>query len=82
MADVIQPVQAVEDGERSLPVNGGNGGTGRAATPHSARRDPPASRRVYVPGTRPDVRVPVREVDLSGGNPPVRLYDTSGPHGD
>jgi phosphomethylpyrimidine synthase len=27
------------------------------------------------------VRVPAREVSLSGGEPPVRLYDTSGPQG-
>jgi len=36
-------------------------------------------RKVYVEGSRPDLRVPFAEVDLSGGNPPVRLYDTSGP---
>jgi phosphomethylpyrimidine synthase len=35
--------------------------------------------KVYVEGPRPDIRVPFREVPLSGGNPPVRLYDTSGP---
>jgi phosphomethylpyrimidine synthase len=39
-------------------------------------------RKVYVQGSRPDVRVPFAEVDLSGGNPPVRLYDTSGPGSD
>jgi phosphomethylpyrimidine synthase len=33
----------------------------------------------YVQGSRPDIRVPYREVPLSGGNPPARLYDTSGP---
>jgi len=37
----------------------------------------PHSRKVYVDGGR--VRVPVREVMLSGGESPVRLYDTSGP---
>ena len=37
-----------------------------------------ASRKVYVTGSRPDIRVPMREIALSGGNPPVRLYDTSG----
>ena len=47
-----------------------------------------ASTRVYVDGSRPDVRVPMREVALSpaagNGSPdsPVRLYDTSGLHGD
>jgi len=49
----------------------------------------PKSRKVYVAGTLyPDVRVPFREIALSptmshaGGvtaNPPVRVYDTSGP---
>ena len=35
--------------------------------------------RVYVQGSRPDIRVPFREVALSGDNPAVRLYDTAGP---
>jgi phosphomethylpyrimidine synthase len=39
----------------------------------------PASRKVYVLGSRPDLRVPMREVCLHGGEPPLRLYDTSGP---
>ncbi len=38
----------------------------------------PSSRRVYLEGER--VRVPMREVTLSGGEPPLRIYDTSGPH--
>jgi phosphomethylpyrimidine synthase len=41
-----------------------------------------ASRKVYVSGRRADVRVPVREITLSGGEPPLRLYDTSGPYTD
>jgi phosphomethylpyrimidine synthase len=41
-----------------------------------------AARRVYVPGSRPDLKVPFREVVVGGGEPPVRLYDTSGPAGD
>jgi phosphomethylpyrimidine synthase len=36
-------------------------------------------RKVYATGSRPDIQVPFREVQLSGGNPPLRLYDTSGP---
>ena len=39
----------------------------------------PNSRKVYI-GDR-DVRVPMREVTLSGDEPSVRLYDTSGPRG-
>ena len=38
----------------------------------------PNSRRVYVEGPH-GLRVPVRQIALSGGNPPLRVYDTSGP---
>src|SRR3954462_14343279 len=39
-------------------------------------------RKVYVEGQRPDIRVPFASVELSDGNEPVRLYDTSGPGSD
>ncbi len=39
----------------------------------------PSSRQVLVDGDR--VRVPMREIALSGGEPPLRVYDTSGPRG-
>ncbi|ARP41420.1 phosphomethylpyrimidine synthase ThiC [Geobacillus thermodenitrificans] len=50
----------------------------------------PASRKVYVEGSRPDVRVPMREIALSPTktpqgeveNKPVRVYDTTGPYTD
>src|SRR6266704_6143370 len=42
----------------------------------------PASRKIHVTGTGPDIRVAMREVTLSGGEPPIRLYDTSGPYTD
>ena len=38
----------------------------------------PSSRKVYIEGTR-GVRVPMREVSLSGDEPPLRVPDTSGP---
>jgi phosphomethylpyrimidine synthase len=38
----------------------------------------PGSRRVHVDGGQ-GVRVPMREIALSGGEPPLRVYDTSGP---
>jgi phosphomethylpyrimidine synthase len=38
----------------------------------------PNSRKVHVEGTR-GVRVPMREINLSGGEPSLRVYDTSGP---
>ena len=37
-----------------------------------------ASRKVYVPGDRPGVKVPMREVQTRSGS--VRMYDTSGPY--
>jgi phosphomethylpyrimidine synthase len=40
----------------------------------------PNSRKVYVDGPQ-RVRVPMREIALSGGEPPLRVYDTSGPQG-
>ncbi|HET6762189.1 MAG TPA: phosphomethylpyrimidine synthase ThiC [Longimicrobiaceae bacterium] len=55
----------------------------RAETPASAGDYGsafPASRKVYVEG-RHGVRVPMREIVLSGGEPPLRVYDTSGPLG-
>ena len=43
----------------------------------------PASRKIYVEGGA-GVRAPLREVSLhdSANEPPVRLYDTSGPYTD
>ena len=40
----------------------------------------PNSRKVYVEG-RQGVRVPMREISLSGGEAPLRVNDTSGPLG-
>jgi phosphomethylpyrimidine synthase len=40
----------------------------------------PDSRKVYMDGPL-GVRVPMREIALSGGEPPLRVYDTSGPQG-
>jgi phosphomethylpyrimidine synthase len=41
----------------------------------------PASTKTYLQGSRPDLRVPMREVALSTGDSVV-LYDTSGPYTD
>ncbi|MGH7574544.1 MAG: phosphomethylpyrimidine synthase ThiC [Longimicrobiales bacterium] len=40
----------------------------------------PNSCKVYVDGAN-GIRVPFREITLSGGNAPLRVYDTSGPSG-
>ncbi len=53
----------------------------------------PRSRKVYITGSRPDIRVPMREISQSdtplhgaGGtaetNPPIQVYDCSGPYTD
>ncbi|MES2739620.1 MAG: phosphomethylpyrimidine synthase ThiC [Pseudomonadota bacterium] len=50
----------------------------------------PNSRKIYIEGSRPDIRVPMRQISQSdteasfGGekNPPVYVYDTSGPYTD
>jgi phosphomethylpyrimidine synthase len=50
----------------------------------------PNSRKIYVTGSRPDIRVPMREIAQAdtptslGGetNPPIYVYDTSGPYTD
>jgi phosphomethylpyrimidine synthase len=41
----------------------------------------PNSTKVYVEGPQ-GVRVPMREIALAGGEPPLRVYDTSGPGSD
>ncbi len=50
----------------------------------------PNSRKIYVQGSRPDIRVPMREISQSDTpasfgaekNPPIYVYDTSGPYTD
>jgi phosphomethylpyrimidine synthase len=64
-----------------------------AATAHvdaAAVQPLPNSRKVYVQGSRPDIRVPMRAISQSDTsasfgaekNPPVYVYDTSGPYTD
>ncbi|HYR34121.1 MAG TPA: phosphomethylpyrimidine synthase ThiC [Burkholderiales bacterium] len=52
-----------------------------AATAHvddAAVQSLPNSRKIYVGA----LRVPMREITQSGGNPPILVYDTSGPYTD
>ena len=45
----------------------------------------PGSRKIYAkPEAAPDLRVPVREIvlDASSGEPPLPVYDTTGPYTD
>jgi phosphomethylpyrimidine synthase len=50
----------------------------------------PQSRKVYIQGSRPDIQVPMRAISQSEtpasmgmeDNPPIHVYDTSGPYTD
>ncbi|GMQ97399.1 MAG: phosphomethylpyrimidine synthase ThiC [Gammaproteobacteria bacterium] len=50
----------------------------------------PNSRKIYVTGSRTDIKVPMREISQTGtriatgteSNPPVTVFDTSGPYTD
>ena len=46
----------------------------------------PGSKKVYVDGPREGMKVPMREIEQSDTNgvpnPPIRVYDTSGPYTD
>jgi phosphomethylpyrimidine synthase len=61
-----------------------------ATVDEAAIRPLPKSRKIYVEGSRPDIRVPMREISQAdteasfGGekNPPIYVYDTSGPYTD
>ncbi len=61
-----------------------------ATVDEAAVKPLPNSRKIYVEGSRPDIRVPMREITLSDTpvmfgeekNPPIYVYDTSGPYTD
>ena len=61
-----------------------------AAVDQAAITPLPNSRKIYVEGSRPDIRVPMREISQADtpasfgfeANPPVYVYDTSGPYTD
>src|SRR5688500_7525569 len=78
-------------GANGSKQNGAVAGSGEGTEAQSADVRLPNSRRVYVEGGAPGVRVPFREVSLQPTrlpdgrveeNEPVRVYDTSGPWGD
>ena len=65
----------------------------RTALAEEARRPFPQSRKIYVTGTLPGVRVPMREISQADSqpefavagktaNPGIPVYDTSGPYTD
>ena len=77
----------------ALAKNGQPNGTGQTTMTSPLTTAPfPASRKIYVNGALPGVRVPMREISLASTrtldgqapsvNPAVTVYDTSGPYTD
>src|SRR5688572_2817944 len=55
------------------------------ASPRVTTGPLPASRKIHVDGTmHPQIRVPMREIAThpTAGEPPLRVYDSSGPYTD
>ena len=71
-------------------ANGSAMGTEMAGDSYDAQQPLPNSRKVYIEGSRSDIRVPMREISLSPThtnagdeeNAPILVYDTSGPYTD
>jgi phosphomethylpyrimidine synthase len=61
------------------PLKNGNNGKLTVLPDVPGEQDLPASTKVFLQDG--ELRVPQREISLSGGEPPVRVYDTSGPQG-
>ncbi len=69
----------------NTPTNGHATTAGTDAVPQF-----PRSQKIYVEGSRPDIRVPMREITQhdtpamfgTEPNPPITVYDTSGPYTD
>jgi len=78
----------IADADSTRSAAGGNGGSPARSRVAPKTEDAgtdypgafPNSRKVYVEGTR-RIRVPMREIHLTGGEPPLRVHDTSGPLG-
>src|SRR2546427_7061574 len=75
----------------TMPTTEPNGTQRHPARENGATASQLGSRKVYVPGSTPEMRIPMREVTLTPTrtptgqmelNPPLRLYDTSGPYTD
>ena len=71
-------------------LNQKNFSSATATVDQAAIKPLPNSRKIHVQGSRPDIQVPMREIRLtdtmtSNGaekNPPIWVYDTSGPYTD
>jgi phosphomethylpyrimidine synthase len=80
--DVESPAAIGNSDAGAADVNGTRGKHRRRQTQALERADFerafPGSSKVHIDGPF-GMRVPLREISLSGGEPPLRVYDTSGP---
>jgi phosphomethylpyrimidine synthase len=87
---LLAPAQTIEKPRSHMNARTPEFLSATATVDEGAIRPLPKSRKIYVEGSRPDIRVPMREISQSdteasfGGekNPPVYVYDTSGPYTD
>lgn len=71
-------------------LNQKNFSNSTAQVDEAAVKPLPNSRKIYTTGSRPDIQVPMREISQSDTaasidaekNPPIYVYDTSGPYTD
>ena len=71
-------------------LNQKNFSNSTAQVDEAAVKPLPNSRKIYITGSRPDIQVPMREISQSDTaasigaekNPPIYVYDTSGPYTD
>lgn len=70
----------------AIEADNAKASSGKFSNPQPLSTGPlPASRRIYVAGARhAQINVPMREIDVhpTAGEPPLRVYDTSGPYTD
>src|SRR5260221_8164722 len=88
---MVFPLAEIENEATRSPMNANDQFFARDAHVDAAAVAPlPASRKIYVQGSRADLRVPMREITQSETpasfgverNPPLTVYDTSGTYTD
>src|SRR5260221_8750702 len=88
---MVFPLAEIENEATRSPMNANDQFFARDAHVDAAAVAPlPASQKIYVQGSRADIRVPMREITQSETpasfgaetNPPLAVYDTSGPYTD
>ncbi len=74
------PTHTSSAGPSAAPASPSAASPGPASAATGYAEAFPNSTKVYLEGPH-GIRVPVREIALAGGEPPLRVYDPSGPQG-